>query len=443
MAQFRIDNLVDVILDSIADGVFTINQDFRITSFNRAAEEITKFSREEAIGQYCYEIFRANVCFEHCALRETLETGENIINREINILNSENEEIPVSISTAVLRDKNGTFLGGVETFRDLSVVKRLLREVSQKYSFQDIISKHPAFLRLFNILPDIAQSNASVLIQGESGTGKELFARAIHNLSFRKDKPLVIVNCGALPDTLLESELFGYVRGAFTDAKQDKPGRFQLADQGTLFLDEIGDISPAMQVKLLRVLQEGTFEPLGSAKTYRTDVRIIAATSRHLPSLIESGQFRQDLYYRITVMTIDIPPLRDRKEDIPLLIDHTIYHLNSTLGKQIYSVSPDTMKLLLDYDYPGNVRELQNILEHAFVLCKGHELTPTCLPSPVSGTSPGSSEPLPQASTLEDLEMRTILEMLKHHNWNKTRAAKALGINRTTLWRKLKQYRSQ
>lgn len=439
MSQVHIENLVDLILDSIADGVFTVDKDFRISSFNRAAEEITKFSREEAVGQYCYEIFRANVCFERCALRETLETGKNIINREINILNSENEEIPASISTSVLRDKDGSFIGGVETFRDLSVIKKLTREVSRKYSFQDIISRHPAILRLFDILPDIAQSNASVLIQGESGTGKELIARAIHNLSFREDQPLVVVNCGALPDTLLESELFGYVRGAFTDARQDKPGRFQVADQGTLFLDEIGDISSAMQVKLLRVLQEGTFEPLGSTKTHHVDVRLITATSQPLAALIEDGQFRQDLYYRINVMTIDLPPLRDRKEDIPLLIDHHIHHLNYTMGKHIRSVNVEAMTWLLNYDYPGNVRELQNIIEHAFVLCKNDELTPACLPSHLYSSSPVSSEPVEKPGRLQDLEMQTIFETLKQHNWNKSQAANALGIDRTTLWRKLKR----
>lgn len=440
MSQMNIDNLVDLILSSVADGVFTVDKEFRVTSFNRAAEEITKFSKEEAIGQYCCEIFRANVCFENCALQETLQTGENIISREINILNAENEEIPVSISTAVLRDKEGTFLGGVETFRDLSVIKKLTREVSQKYSFQDIISKHPAILRLFDILPDIAQSNASVLIQGESGTGKELVARAIHNLSFRKDKRLVVVNCGALPDTLLESELFGYVRGAFTDAKQDKPGRFQLADQGTLFLDEIGDISPAMQVKLLRVLQEGTFEPLGSTKTHHVDVRIITATSQNLQTLIENGQFRQDLYYRINVMTIDLPPLRERKEDIPLLIDHYMHQLNHTMGKQIQSVSSDAMKHLLNYDYPGNVRELQNIIEHAFVLCKTNEFTSDALPSYLSTSPIVSSDHRIQPNRLQDLEIQTILDTLKQYKWNKTKAATALGIDRTTLWRKLKKY---
>lgn len=438
------ENFVEVILDSVADGVFTVDQDFRITSFNRAAEEITRFSRDEALGQYCCEIFRSNVCFEHCALRETLNTGVQIVNREINVLNSENDEIPVSISTAVLRDKEGRFIGGVETFRDLSLIKHLTRKVAQQYSFQDIISKHPAMLRLFDILPDIAQSTATVLIQGESGTGKELVARALHNLSFRCDNPLIVVNCGALPDTLLESELFGYVRGAFTDAKQDKPGRFQLANQGTIFLDEIGDISPAMQVKLLRVLQEGTFEPLGSTSTRHTDVRVIAATSRHLPSLIKQGHFREDLYYRINVMTIDLLPLRERREDIPLLINHFIQQFNQTMGKHIRSVSADAMKLLLRYDYPGNVRELQNVLEHGFVLCNETELTPDCLPGYLSASASRAAETVEeQPRLLDDLEMQTILNTLERYNWNKTKTADALGIDRTTLWRKLKRYESR
>ena len=440
--MMQTERFVDVILESIADGVFTIDHDFRITSFNRAAEEITRFSREEALGQYCREIFRANVCFEGCALKETLATGQNLVNREITILNAENEELPVSISTAVLRDGDGNFVGGVETFRDLSLLKQLAREAEQRYSFQDILSKHPAFLRLFDILPDIAQSQASVLIQGDSGTGKELVARAIHNLSVRKDRRLIVVNCGALPDNLLESELFGYVKGAFTDARQDKPGRFQLADQGTLFLDEIGDISPAMQVKLLRVLQEGTFEPLGSTTTRRVDVRIIAATSRNIPGLIESGQFRQDLYYRLNVMTIDLPPLRDRREDIPLLLNHYIQHFNQTTGKQIQFVHTDALRILLDYDFPGNVRELRNILEHAFVLCKGTEIMTACLPGYLVPANSAAEPPerRSQASSLHDLEIQTIRATLNQCNGNKTQAANALGIDRSTLWRKLKRY---
>lgn len=440
MLHFEHEQFVDLILDSIADGVFTVDKEFRITSFNRAAEEITKFSRDEAIGQFCCEIFRANVCFENCALRETLKTGKQIIHRDINILNSENEEIPVSISTAVLRDHEGDFIGGVESFRDMSLIKRLTREVAQQYSFQDIISKHPKFLQLFDILPDIAQSQASVLIQGESGTGKELFARAIHQLSVRHNKRLVIVNCGALPDNLLESEMFGYVRGAFTDARQDKPGRFHLAHQGTIFLDEIGDISPAMQVKLLRVLQEGTFEPLGSTKTELVDVRVISATSQHLEQLIENGQFRQDLYYRINVVRILIPPLREHKEDIPLLVDHFLQRLNHTMHRNVRSVHTEAMKHLIAYDYPGNIRELQNILEHALILCKEEELLPEFLPAFLN-TTPAAPKPVASSSRLHDMEMQTIVKALEQSQWNKTQAARVLGIDRTTLWRKLKRYK--
>jgi transcriptional regulator with PAS, ATPase and Fis domain len=249
------------------------------------------------------------------------------------------------------------------------------------------------------------------------------------------------VNCGALPDTLLESELFGYIRGAFTDARQDKPGRFHLAHNGTIFLDEIGDISQAMQVKLLRVLQEGTFEPLGSTKTEHVDVRVIAATSQNLQQLIENGRFRQDLYYRINVMMINIPPLRERKEDIPLLVDHTIQRLNQTMGKHVSSVNADTMELLLNYDYPGNVRELQNIIEHTLVLCKDDELAPSSLPSYLRTSHMTSAKHSEQSTRLQDLEMQTILDTLKLHQWNKTKTAEALGIDRTTLWRKLKRYK--
>jgi PAS domain S-box-containing protein len=255
------------ILDSIADGVFTVNQDFRITSFNRAAAKITGFKKEEAIGQYCYEVFRTSACLDHCPLREAMETGQDIVDLEVDILNKQNKEIPVSISAAVWKDESGKPMGGAEVFRDLSPIVELRRRIEDRYTFQDIISKSDAFQEIFETLPDIAESDATVLITGDSGTGKELFATAIHNLSSRRDKPFVKVNCGALPHTLLESELFGYKRGAFTDAKQDKPGRFKLAEGGSIFLDEIGDISQGTQVKLLRVLETKEFEPLGGIGT--------------------------------------------------------------------------------------------------------------------------------------------------------------------------------
>jgi PAS domain S-box-containing protein len=423
------------ILDSIADGVFTVDDEWRITSFNKSAERITGFSKEEAIGQYCHEIFRTNVCLEQCALRETMETGQNIINKELNILDKGNQEVPVSISTAVLRDEKGTIIGGVETFRDLSLIKEMDKEIHEKYSFQDIISKHPAMLNIFRILPDIARSDATVLIQGESGTGKELFAQAIHNLSPRSAGPLVKVNCSALPETLLESELFGYRKGAFTDARRDKPGRFQLAERGTIFLDEIGDVSLGIQAKLLRVLEAKEFEPLGGTTTLKADVRVVAATNKDLQKLVQLKQFRNDLYYRLNVVKIDIPSLKERRMDIPLLIEHFISMFNKKTDKEIHGVSEEVMGILINYAYPGNVRELENIIEHAFILCKGTHIQKEHLPSNLSD----QKTPPDEKKSIRKLEEEHIIHTLQKCGTNLTKAAKELGIHRTTLWRKLKK----
>jgi len=322
-----IDLPLDVILDSIADGVFTIDNDKNITSFNKAAEKITGVKKEHARDQKCFDIFQANICQTSCALEKTLKTGKEIIDLSINILNKEGKTVPISISTAVLKDKNGKVMGGVETFRDLSSLEELKKEISKQYTFEDIISKNHHIQKIFDVLPDIAESESTVLIQGASGSGKELFARAIHNLSPRKGRPYVVVNCGALPDTLLESELFGYVKGAFTDAKKDKPGRFALAEGGTLFLDEIAELSTALQVKLLRVLQQKEYEPLGATQPLKAHVRIIAATNKDLSQLLARGLFREDLYYRLNVVKIDLPSLSTRREDIPLLIEHFINQL--------------------------------------------------------------------------------------------------------------------
>jgi len=426
-----------IILDSIADGVFTVDRDWRITSFNRAAERITGIERREALGRHCWEVFRANICEADCALRRTMETGKPLVNRTVHILNSRGDSVPVSISTAVLRDERGEIIGGVETFRDLTVVEELRKQLHGKYSFADIVSKSPRMQVVFEILPVVAESNSTVLIEGESGTGKELVARAIHNLSPRRDKPMIAVNCGALPDTLLESELFGYVAGAFTDARKDKPGRFALAEGGTLFLDEIGDVSPAMQVRLLRVLQEREYYPLGAAKPVRADVRVIAATNRNLERLVEEGRFRQDLYYRINVVKISLPPLRERREDIPLLTEHFLSRLCRLRGKDISGVSAEAAAALMRYDYPGNVRELENIIEHAFVLCPGGLIEVKHLPPPLQPQAEVSGQPHP--GRLADVEVKTIVETLARHNWNQAAAAKELGIHKTTLWRKLKR----
>ena len=358
----------DVILDSIVDGVFTVDENWQITSFNSAATQITGVPREEAVGQRCCDVFHASICENECALRQTLETGRPITSKPIYVVKADGDRIPISISTAVLKDHDGKLIGGVETFRDLSVVEQLRKELEEKYTFADIIARSAAMRRLLDVLPQFGESKSTVLIEGASGTGKELFARAIHDLSHRRDKPLVAVNCGALPDTLLESELFGYKAGAFTDARHDKPGRFALADSGTIFLDEIGDVSPAMQSKLLRVLQEGVYEPLGSIESANVDVRVIAATNKDLGRLVSEGTFREDLYYRINVVRLQLPPLCDRREDIPLLVEHFISKFNRLQDKRILGVSPEVMAILLGHDYPGNVRELENIIVSCSVL---------------------------------------------------------------------------
>ena len=428
----------DIILDSIADGVFTVDDSWRITSFNRAAEQITGVRREDAVGQHCKDVLKADVCEKGCILRKTIQSGKSIVNRTVHIVDAAGRRVPISISTALLKDEKGGIVGAVETFRDISVEEKLRKAIAEQYSFEDIISKNHRMHQLFDILPDVADSVSTILLEGESGTGKELFARAIHHLSPRKKQPFIAVNCGALPDTLLESELFGYKAGAFTDAKKDKPGRFRLAERGTLFLDEIGDISPALQVRLLRVLQEKTYEPLGSVETVPSDVRIIAATNRRLQELVKEGKFREDLYYRIHVIRMELPPLRDRMEDIPLLADHFIHHFNVLQKKEIAGLSGETLACLVSYDYPGNVRELQNIIEHAFILCKLGLIEPHHLPEnlclPRDMESPGKNETM----NMKDLEAVFITNMLRRHQWNRIKTAKALGIHKSTLFRKIK-----
>jgi PAS domain S-box-containing protein len=428
-----------VILDSVNEGVFTVDQEWRITTFNAAAERITGISREAAIGSRCCDVFRADICEKDCALRRTMTSGVPVVNVTAHIINQQGERIPIRISTALLEDSAGTIIGGVETFQDLTKVEQLRKELQARYSFEDIVGRSPAMMRLFEVLPLIAESGSTVLIEGPSGTGKELFARAIHNLSPRKKKPFIAVNCAALPDTLLESELFGYKAGAFTDAKREKPGRFALANGGTIFLDEIGDISPAMQVRLLRVLQERMIEPLGAIKPVAIDVRVIAATNRILLDEVRSGRFREDLYYRIRVVHLELPELRKRREDIPLLVEHLIAKFNGLQGKDIAGVSDHVMARLMEYEYPGNVRELENIIEQAFVLCRGGIIEMCHLPPelrPTSGRSPDGAHPI----SLDAIEKLFITEALHRNGGNRKTTAKELGIDVSTLFRKIKHH---
>jgi len=428
------------ILDSVNEGVFTVDPDWRITAFNRAAERITGVTRDQAIGSPCCDVFHANICEKDCVLRRTMDSGKPIMNATAHIINQQGQRIPIRIATALLRDEDGNIVGGVETFQDLTQVEQLQKELQARYTFEDIVGRSPAMMRLFEILPQIAESSSTVLIEGASGTGKELFARAIHSLSPRKKKPFVAVNCAALPDTLLESELFGHKAGAFTDAKRDKPGRFALAEGGTIFLDEIGDVSPAMQVRLLRVLQERVVEPLGGVKPIPVDVRVIAATNRDLAKLMRSGEFRDDLYYRIRVVHLELPGLEKRREDIPLLVDHLVAKFNRLQGfsgKDIAGVSDEVLTRLMEHDYPGNVRELENIIEQAFVLCRGGMIELNHLPRelrPTSGRGSQDGQPM----SLEAIEKLFITETLQRRNGNRKLAAQDLGINVSTLYRKIR-----
>lgn len=435
----NVDEFTQIILDSITDGVFTVDLEWKITSFNSAAEKITGINREDAIGKYCCDVFRTNICEKDCALRDTIKTGKPWVNKTVYIVDADGLQVPVSISTAILRDEKSNVIGGVETFRDLSVVNELRKELEEHYSFCDIISKNKEIKQIFNILPQIAESESTVLIQGESGTGKELFARVIHNLSKRKNEKMIAVNCSALPDTLLESELFGYKAGAFTDAKKDRKGRFAQAEGGTILLDEIGDITPALQVRLLRVLQEKTYEPLGATHSERADVRVIAATNKNLGELTQRGEFRQDLYYRINVIKIVLPPLRDHKEDIPLLIRHFITKFNRLHDKNIDSLSPKAMQVLMRHDYPGNIRELENIIEHSFVLCRNSIIAVEHLPQDLQPKLEYRRQILNEPDTFETLQTQFILDVLERNGWNRLRTAEVLGIHKSTLFRKIKQ----
>ena len=433
----------EAVLESISDGVFTVDLDWRVTSLNRAAEEILGIPRKEAVGRLCAEIFRSNMCQTSCALRQTLATGLPIINRVCYVIDADGNQRPISVSTAVLKAADGRIIGGAETFRDLSEVEELKKKLEERVQLGDFVSRSPMMRKTFDLVRAVSSSISSVLIQGDTGTGKELLARAIHSLGSRADHPFIAINCGALPDTLLESELFGYKKGAFTGAVQDKPGRFALAGGGTLFLDEIGEISPAMQVRLLRVLQEHTYEPLGGTKSETTDARIIAATNRDLHDMVKEGKFREDLFYRINVVRIEIPKLSQRKEDIPLLVEHFIHRFNKQQRRDIVGISPEAQSVLMSHDWPGNVRELENVIERAFVVCSGTYIEPCHLPEELY---PGGGIPaavvIPENSsihaTLQLAENQMIVNVLKKNHYNRVNTARELGIHPTTLFRKMK-----
>jgi len=440
MAELPEEPFLPLIFQNIPIGVFTIDADDLITSFNRRAEELTGYSRAEAVGRPCYEIFRADLCEGECLLKRSIATGETAVDREVTITRKGGRKLPIAISTAALKDAGGEVRGGVEMFRDLTTERELRKRLDGSYRFEDLVSRSPAMRKVFEMIPLLGRSQSTVLIEGQSGTGKELVARAIHNRGPRAGGPFVAVNCSALPDNLLESELFGYERGAFTDAVRDKPGRFALAEGGTLMLDEIGDLSLPLQAKLLRVLQTRQYEPLGATGSVKADVRILAATNQNLERQVRRKHFRQDLYFRLNVVRLYLPPLAERLEDVPILVRHFIDRFNALQERRIVRCSESAMVVLMAYDYPGNVRELENAIEHAFVVCADDVIRFEHLPGHVVEAAKERVKPAaPRDLPLKLAEAEMIRKVLKKHGGHRQKTADELGISRNTLWRKMKK----
>lgn len=430
----------DTILNSLADGVVAISTSHHILYMNRAAKDLfARVGDKQMVGKLCKEVIQHSNCSICCLMTTAIKTGGHIYNKEVTIGKGD-KTVTLSVNAALLKDEAGKTIGAVEIFRDISLLKELKQELRNKYSFEGIIGKNYKIHEVYELLHEVAPTKTTVLIEGESGTGKELIANAIHYASPRKDKPFIKINCAALAEGVLESELFGHAKGAFTGAIADKKGRFELADSGTIFLDEIGDITPHTQVKLLRVLQESEFERVGGTETIKVDVRLIAATNKNLKTLVEEGKFREDLYYRLKVLPITLPPLREREDDIPLLVTHFIGKFNKEMKKNIASVSPSVMEMLMEYTYPGNIRELEHIIEHAFVRCSGNIIQPEHLPKDIQKSGQDIvGRAIKTERPFDALEKETIIRLLEESDWKLKECADRLKISRTTLWRKMKE----
>jgi PAS domain S-box-containing protein len=429
--------LLGLMFDSTSDGMVAMDRDRRVIAFNRAAERTLGRDRGDVLGRPCREVLRSDLCDDCCAVACHLAAGQEVVNMPVELIDARGRRVPTALSSSVLHDRDGTVLGAVTTFRNLRWVKDLIRAVDPQHPFADIVSDDPHMNHVFEVLPSIADSESSVLVHGETGAGKNLVARAIHNLSPRREQPFITINCGALPETLLESELFGYRAGAFTGASRDRMGRIAVAEGGTVFLDEIGDMSPGMQVKLLRFLQDRVYERLGDNTPIKADVRVVAATHHSLAALVEAGRFRRDLYYRINVLSIEIPPLRERPRDVPLLAQRFLERLALRRGRPLPDLSQETLALLTRHTFPGNVRELENIIEHAFVLCRGPVIEPQHLPETLGG--PAERAAPATARSYADLEAQFLRDALARHGWNRQATARALGIHKTTLLRRIKR----
>jgi PAS domain S-box-containing protein len=428
------------VMDQFPEGVFVVNTRWQLCYFNQTAQEITGYSREEAMGKFCWEIFRSELCHKNCPVRISMSTGQDLVDQEVEIHTKSGEKKLILVNTAQIKKAGNKVLGAVETFHDLSCLHHP-GEAKDLEVFADIVGVSPQMQEIIQQLPVIAASDSNVLILGESGTGKELIARAVHLLSPRRKGPFQAVNCSAIPETLLESELFGYERGAFTGAVSSKAGKFELAKGGTLFLDEIGDLRPELQVKLLRVLEGRGFERLGGNRKIPLEARIIAATNVDLQEAMRQGRFRDDLYYRLFTVPIHLAPLREKREDIPILIKYFLELLNRKFNKRIRGVDPKVMKIFCRHPWPGNVRELQHVLEYCFVFTKGPFITERHLPRLETAWAGRELELLDSSlSPLQVLERETIIKALERAYGSKHEAARMLRISRSKLWRKMRSY---
>jgi PAS domain S-box-containing protein len=430
-------NKLDAIFNSNIEGTFTIDNDWNVTSFNRSAEKITGFKKSEAIGKKCWEIFKSSICRNGCHMEQTMLKGKSTIGNELEIVNKRGVKVPIKVNSAILLNNKNEKIGAVETFIDMSEIKNLSDHLKTQFKFSNIIGNNKNMEKVFTLLESVAETDSSVLVTGESGTGKELVARAIHLSSNRSKGPFIALNCSAFAETLIESELFGHEKGAFTGAINSKIGRFELANNGTLFLDEIGDISLQVQTKLLRVLETHQFERVGGNKVIKINVRIIAATNKDILKEINEGRFREDLYYRINVMNIHLPPLRERMDDFPLLVNHFINKYNKKFLKNVTHFSPNAFDFLQNYSWPGNIRELENVIEHCFVVCKYDVIQTEHLPDRIKLKSFAEGDNT--TNLIQNAERNLLIEVLKKHNGNKSRASGELNINPSTLWRKMKK----
>jgi sigma-54 dependent transcriptional regulator, acetoin dehydrogenase operon transcriptional activator AcoR len=429
------ENLVRI-LDSLKEGIIAHDLERRIFFFNAEAERITGFSREDVLGHDCHEVFGAPFCGQRCSFCENRTIGADHLEYPLNITTKSGEPRRVDFSATLIRDESGCFVGVLACFRDVTELLELQRRNAEMHQFANIIGGDSKMRMVFQQISDVSQYDFPVHLFGETGTGKELVANAIHNESRRGGAPFVPINCGALPEGLIESELFGHVKGAFSGAIRDKKGRFELADGGTIFLDEVAELSKPMQVKLLRFLQEGTFEKVGGERTCTVNVRVVSATNKNLKKEVQHSRFREDLFYRLNVIPIHIPPLRERKNDVPLLARHFLNQVAERSGKTLPGLSDDALTVMMDYPWPGNVRELQNAVQFSIVRCSGSVITADDLPLELREFD----RPAGRRGPAKKLDPQFVRQALEKSGGNKARAARLLGVGRATLYRFLSDH---